>query len=188
MLMLPSPQSYTWSAGRDLLLRLTFDNICGLAFDKDPEMLSPGLPENAFAVAFDRATEATLQRFIFPKFVWQFKKRLQFGMETTLASSVAHVDHYLSAVIKARKLELVSRFMKKGERRSPAPSTSFLSLFLSRHDDILFVSVALSLSSSIRFCRAERHATLLARFEEALGRLRPSELHPRLRSVGRVHR
>nr|CAD1831386.1 unnamed protein product [Ananas comosus var. bracteatus] len=33
-----------------------------------------------------------------------------------------------------------------------------------------------------------RHATLLARFEETLGRLRPAELHPRLRSAGRVHR
>ncbi|XP_020083608.1 cytochrome P450 86A8-like [Ananas comosus] len=110
---------------QDLLLRLTFDNICGLAFGKDPETLSPGLPENAFAVAFDRATEATLQRFIFPEFVWQFKKRLQFGMEATLASSVAHVDRYLSAVIKARKLELVSS-------SSPSPSPS-----PDRHDDLL---------------------------------------------------
>nr|CAD1844809.1 unnamed protein product [Ananas comosus var. bracteatus] len=80
---------------------------------------------NAFAVAFDRATEATLQRFIFPEFVWQFKKRLQFGMEATLASSVAHVDRYLSAVIKARKLELVSS-------SSPSPSPS-----PDRHDDLL---------------------------------------------------
>ncbi|XP_072957725.1 cytochrome P450 86A22-like [Typha angustifolia] len=108
---------------QDLLLRLTFDNICGLAFGKDPETLAPGLPENAFAMAFDSATEATLQRFIFPEFVWRIKKCLNLGMEATLARSVAHVDHYLSAVIKARKLELssgsdhddlLSRFMKKG--------------------------------------------------------------------------
>ncbi|RRT42523.1 hypothetical protein GW17_00004141 [Ensete ventricosum] len=108
---------------QDLLLRLTFDNICGLAFGKDPETLAQGLPENAFATAFDRATEASLRRFIFPEFVWRFKKWLQVGMEATLSRSVAHVDCYLSAIIKARKLELrdgrnyddlLSRFMKKG--------------------------------------------------------------------------
>ncbi|XP_074581145.1 cytochrome P450 86A2-like [Curcuma longa] len=110
---------------QDLLLRLTFDNICGLAFGKDPETLAPELPENGFAAAFDRATEASLQRFIFPEVVWRFKKWLRIGMEATLASSVARVDRYLSAIIKERKLELgdggrsyddlLSRFMKKGE-------------------------------------------------------------------------
>lgn len=109
---------------QDLLLRLTFDNICGLAFGKDPETLSAGLPENEFASAFDRATEASLQRFILPEFIWKFKKWLRLGMESTLSQSVEHVDKYLSAVIKARKLELESarsehddlltRFMKKG--------------------------------------------------------------------------
>jgi len=49
---------------QDLLLRLTFDNICGLTFGKDPETLSPELPENPFAVAFDTATEATMHRFV----------------------------------------------------------------------------------------------------------------------------
>lgn len=48
---------------QDLLLRLTFDNICGLTFGKDPETLSPELPENPFTVAFDTATEITLQRY-----------------------------------------------------------------------------------------------------------------------------
>jgi fatty acid omega-hydroxylase len=49
---------------QDLLLRLTFDNICGLTFGKDPETLSPNLPENPFAVAFDTATEATMHRSV----------------------------------------------------------------------------------------------------------------------------
>ncbi|XP_074587644.1 cytochrome P450 86A22-like [Curcuma longa] len=106
---------------QDLLLRL---NICGLDFGRDPETLALGLPENAFATAFDRATKASLQRFIFPEPVWRFKKWLQVGMEATLTSSVAHVDRYLSTIIKSRKLELsdgrrdcddlLSRFMKKG--------------------------------------------------------------------------
>ncbi|KAF8380214.1 hypothetical protein HHK36_027696 [Tetracentron sinense] len=116
---------------QDLLLRLTFDNICGLAFGKDPQTLSPGLPENSFASAFDRATEASLQRFIFPEVIWKLKKWLRLGMEISLSQSLGHVDEYLSSVIKMRKLELqnqqkggnphddlLSRFMKKKESYS----------------------------------------------------------------------
>ncbi|CAI0476161.1 unnamed protein product [Linum tenue] len=104
---------------QDLLLRLTFDNICGLAFGKDPLTLSPELPDNGFAVSFDRATEATLQRFIVPELVWQLRKRLRLGMEPTMSRSLQHIDSYLSDIINTRKLELaddlLSRFMKKKE-------------------------------------------------------------------------
>ncbi|XP_058224572.1 cytochrome P450 86A8-like [Rhododendron vialii] len=116
---------------QDLMLRLTFDNICGLAFGKDPQTLSPGLPDNSFAAAFDRATEATLQRFIFPEILWKLKKWLRLGMEVGLSRSLGHVDGYLSDVIKTRKEELMSqqkdsnphddllsRFMKKKESYS----------------------------------------------------------------------
>ncbi|KAG8374986.1 hypothetical protein BUALT_Bualt10G0052600 [Buddleja alternifolia] len=109
---------------QDLLLRLTFDNICGLAFGKDPQTLAPGLPENSFAMAFDGATEATLQRFILPEFIWKFKKWLRLGMELNLRHNLKHVDDYMTNVISTRKLELashqsgddlLSRFMKKKE-------------------------------------------------------------------------
>ncbi|KAF8412238.1 hypothetical protein HHK36_000198 [Tetracentron sinense] len=116
---------------QDLLLRLTFDNICGLTFGKDPQTLSAGLPENSFASAFDRATEATLQRFIFPEVIWKLKKWFRLGLEVSLSQSLDHVDEYLSSVIKTRKLELLnkhqggnphddllSRFMKKKESYS----------------------------------------------------------------------
>ncbi|MBA0584461.1 cytochrome P450 86A22 [Gossypium raimondii] len=116
---------------QDLLLRLTFDNICGLTFGKDPQTLSPGLPENGFAMAFDRATEATLQRFILPEIVWKLRKWLRLGMEVKLSQSLKHMDKYLSEIINTRKQELVSqhqseiqhddllsRFMKKKESYS----------------------------------------------------------------------
>ncbi|KAK2998152.1 hypothetical protein RJ639_026157 [Escallonia herrerae] len=116
---------------QDLLLRLTFDNICGLAFGNDPQTLSPGLPENTFASAFDGATEATLQRFIFPETIWKLKKWLRLGMEVGLSRSMKHVDEYMMNVIGTRKLELLSspkggnlhddllsRFMKKRESYS----------------------------------------------------------------------
>ncbi|XVF51465.1 hypothetical protein PTKIN_Ptkin04bG0187400 [Pterospermum kingtungense] len=116
---------------QDLLLRLTFDNICGLTFGKDPQTLSPGLPENGFAMAFDRATEATLQRFIWPEIIWKVKKWFGLGLEVKLRQSLEHMDGYLSEIINTRKLELVSqqqggtphddllsRFMKKKESYS----------------------------------------------------------------------
>lgn len=118
---------------QDLLLRLTFDNICGLTFGKDPQTLSPGLPENSFALAFDRATEATLQRFILPEVVWKLMKTLGLGMESTLSKSLGHIDEYLTNIIETRKQELqsqrqggsgiphddlLSRFMKKKESYS----------------------------------------------------------------------
>ncbi|XP_057517237.1 cytochrome P450 86A22-like [Amaranthus tricolor] len=121
---------------QDLLLRLTFDNICGLAFGRDPQTLQLGLPENGFALAFDQATEATLQRFILPEFIWRFRKWLGLGMEVTLRESVAHVDKYLTNIINTRKHELtsqqekkvpddlLSRFMKK--------STSYSDKFLKK--------------------------------------------------------
>ncbi|KAK4338432.1 hypothetical protein RND71_042919 [Anisodus tanguticus] len=113
---------------QDLLLRLTFDNICGLTFGKDPETLSPGLPENIFAMSFDRATEASLHRFIIPEFIWKLKKMLGLGMEVSLSRSLKQLDNYMTDVINTRKLELLnhqnggpqhddllSRFMKKKE-------------------------------------------------------------------------
>ncbi|KAJ8900495.1 hypothetical protein K2173_025272 [Erythroxylum novogranatense] len=116
---------------QDVLLRLTFDNICGLAFGKDPQTCAVGLPENSFASAFDRATEASLQRFILPEVFWKFRKWLRLGMEVSLSRSLIQLDDYLTEVINARKLELsnlekdgnpnddlLSRFMKKKESYS----------------------------------------------------------------------
>ncbi|KAL8531188.1 hypothetical protein ACS0TY_007987 [Phlomoides rotata] len=102
---------------QDLLLRLTFDNICGLTFGKDPETLSPEMPENPFAVAFDSATEATLQRLLYPGFLWRLKKIIDFGAERRLRRSLQVVENYMTEALDARKEtpsdDLLSRFMKK---------------------------------------------------------------------------
>lgn len=108
---------------QDILLRLTFDNICGLAFGKDPETLSPGLPDNSFALAFDRATEASLQRIILPGILWKVKKWFRLGMEAELSRSIKQLDKYLSNVINTRKQELLSQ-QKDGGTATP-------------HDDLL---------------------------------------------------
>ncbi|KAI7735382.1 hypothetical protein M8C21_008322 [Ambrosia artemisiifolia] len=102
---------------QDLLLRLTFDNICGLTFGKDPETLSIELSESPFATAFDSATEATLQRLLYPGFLWRLKKLFGIGAEVRLQKSLQVVEDYMSEALSARKLnpsdDLLSRFIKK---------------------------------------------------------------------------
>ncbi|KAF8111498.1 hypothetical protein N665_0074s0031 [Sinapis alba] len=99
---------------QDLILRLTFDNICGLAFGKDTKTCAPGLPENSFATAFDRATEASLQRFILPEFMWKLKKWLGLGLEVSLGRSLEEMDGYLAKVINTRKQELMMSQQESG--------------------------------------------------------------------------
>ncbi|KAG1337743.1 cytochrome P450 86A1 [Cocos nucifera] len=115
---------------QDLLLRLTFDNICGLTFGKDPETLSPDLPDNPFANAFDAATEATLQRFLYPNFLWRLKKLLDLGSERSLRKSLEVVDRYMTEAIAVRKEnpsdDLLSRFMKKKDANGNAFPSSVL--------------------------------------------------------------
>uniref|UniRef100_A0A1W7HBU5 Cytochrome P450 n=1 Tax=Scoparia dulcis TaxID=107240 RepID=A0A1W7HBU5_SCODU len=102
---------------QDLLLRLTFDNICGLTFGKDPETLSPEMPENPFSIAFDSATEATLQRLLYPGFLWRLKKIFDVGAERRLRKSLQIVENYMTEALDARKEtpsdDLLSRFLKK---------------------------------------------------------------------------
>lgn len=102
---------------QDLLLRLTFDNICGLTFGKDPETLSPDLPDNPFSLSFDYATEATLQRLLYPGFFWRIQKLLDFGAEKKLRESLSIVENYMNDAVSAREKspsdDLLSRFLKK---------------------------------------------------------------------------
>ncbi|CAN6993851.1 unnamed protein product [Brassica oleracea var. botrytis] len=97
--------------------RLTFDNICGLTFGKDPETLSPDLPENPFSVAFDTATEATLKRLLYTGFLWRIQKAMGIGSEDKLKKSLEIVETYMNDAIDARKNspsdDLLSRFLKK---------------------------------------------------------------------------
>ncbi|KAF5727338.1 Cytochrome P450 86A1 family protein [Tripterygium wilfordii] len=115
---------------QDLLLRLTFDNICGLTFGKDPETLSPDLSDNPFSLAFDTATEATLQRLLYPGFLWRLEKFFAFGAEKRLRKSLQVVENYMDDAIATRKLspsdDLLSRFMKRTDINGNHFATSVL--------------------------------------------------------------
>ncbi|XP_057525621.1 cytochrome P450 86B1-like [Amaranthus tricolor] len=91
---------------QDVLLRLTFDNVCMIAFGVDPGCLSLGLPEIPFAQAFEKATEATVLRFMSPTCVWKMMRYLNIGPEKVLKESIKGVNKFADEVIRTRKKEL----------------------------------------------------------------------------------
>ncbi|XP_057961789.1 cytochrome P450 86B1-like [Malania oleifera] len=91
---------------QDLLLRLTFDNVCMIAFGVDPGCLRPGLPKIPFARAFEEATEATVFRFVTPMVAWKAMRWLNVGTERKLKESIKGVDEFAEEVIERRKKEV----------------------------------------------------------------------------------
>nr|KYP68406.1 Cytochrome P450 86A2 [Cajanus cajan] len=91
---------------QDILLRLTFDNVCMIAFGVDPGCLRLDLPEIPFAKAFEDATEATVFRFVTPTCVWKAMRLLNLGVERKLKKSIKGVDEFAENVIRTRKKEL----------------------------------------------------------------------------------
>ncbi|KAJ0038157.1 hypothetical protein Pint_23189 [Pistacia integerrima] len=109
---------------QDILLRLTFDNVCMIAFGVDPGFLRPGLPEIPFAKAFEDATEATVFRFVTPTCIWKIMRYLDLGTERKLKQSIKGVDEFAEEVIRRRKKEL-SLLSDKNTQRS-----DILSIFM----------------------------------------------------------
>ncbi|KAK9691411.1 hypothetical protein RND81_09G195200 [Saponaria officinalis] len=91
---------------QDVLLRLTFDNVCAMAFGVDPGSLRPGLPEIPFAQAFEKATEMTFLRFVTPTVIWKVMRYLNLGSEKVLKESIKGVNEFADEVIRTRKKEL----------------------------------------------------------------------------------
>ncbi|KAK1416366.1 hypothetical protein QVD17_32157 [Tagetes erecta] len=92
---------------QDILLRLTFDNVCMIAFGVDPGCLNPALPKIPFAKAFESATEATMLRFVTPTLVWKIMRHYNLGFEHKLKRSIKEVDNFADEVIRTRKKELL---------------------------------------------------------------------------------
>ncbi|KAK9274947.1 hypothetical protein L1049_022203 [Liquidambar formosana] len=114
---------------QDVLLRLTFDNVCMIAFGVDPGCLRPGLPEIPFAKAFEDATEATVLRFVMPTCVWKALRYLNLGSEKNLKESIKGVDEFADEVIRTRKKELASPSDNKKQR------SDLLTIFMGLKDE-----------------------------------------------------
>ncbi|KAL5225510.1 hypothetical protein ABZP36_012149 [Zizania latifolia] len=120
---------------QDVLLRLTFDNVCMIAFGVDPGCLQPGLPEIPFAKAFEDATEATIVRFITPTTVWRAMRALGVGHERVLQRSLAGVDKFAYDVIQKRKEEVAAE--EEGQATSAGPAgrrSDLLTVFTKMRD------------------------------------------------------
>lgn len=111
---------------QDVLLRLTFDNVCMMAFGADPGCLRKGLPQIPFARAFEDATEATVLRFVTPTCVWKTMRYLNIGMERKLRECIREVDDFADDVIRTRKRELLSE--TKGDKKRSDLLTVFMGL------------------------------------------------------------
>lgn len=115
---------------QDILLRLTFDNVCMIAFGVDPGCLSPGLPEIPFAKAFEAATEATILRFVTPTLVWKIMRHFNLGSEKKLKDSIKGVDSFADEVIRTRKKEISLLQADDKKQRS-----DLLTIFMGLKDD-----------------------------------------------------
>ncbi|KAF8718292.1 hypothetical protein HU200_025748 [Digitaria exilis] len=111
---------------QELYMRMTLDSICKVGFGVEIGTLSPDLPENSFAQAFDAANIIVTLRFIDP--LWRLKRFFHVGSEALLEQSIKLVDEFTYSVIRRRKAEIVeapgpaarkhdilSRFIELGE-------------------------------------------------------------------------
>ena len=90
---------------QELYMRMTLDSICKVGFGVEIGTLSPDLPENSFAQAFDAANIIVTLRFIDP--LWRVKRFFHVGSEALLAQSIKLVDEFTYSVIRRRKAEIV---------------------------------------------------------------------------------
>lgn len=115
---------------QDVLLRLTFDNVCIIAFGVDPGCLRLGLPEIPFARAFEDATQATILRFVTPTNIWKAMRHLNIGPEKKLKVSIMGVDEFAKEVITTRKKELSAQCSHDKNKRS-----DLLTIFMGLKDE-----------------------------------------------------
>ncbi|CAA7049752.1 unnamed protein product [Microthlaspi erraticum] len=87
---------------QDILLRLTFDNICIAGLGDDPGTLDDDLPQVPFAKAFEEATESTLFRFMVPQFVWKPMRYFDLGYERGMRKAVETVHGFIDKMVVDR--------------------------------------------------------------------------------------
>ncbi|PIA45259.1 hypothetical protein AQUCO_01700652v1 [Aquilegia coerulea] len=118
---------------QDILQRFAFDNICKIAFGFDPGYLSPSLPKEDFATAFEDAVRISSERFNAPlPVIWKLKKLFNIGSEKQLKQAISTVREFAQNIVSEKKQEL--------HENSSLESTDLLSRILnSGHSDDDFV-------------------------------------------------
>lgn len=80
---------------QDIFQRFTFDAICLLLLDYDPESLSVNLPVIPCEKAFTDAEEALLWRHYIPETVWKLQRRFGLGKEKKLSEAWKAFDEFI---------------------------------------------------------------------------------------------
>ncbi|PKI36866.1 hypothetical protein CRG98_042815, partial [Punica granatum] len=118
---------------QDILQRFAFDNICMIAFGYDPKSLTPYLPEQKFAQAFEEATKLSIERLLIPfPIIWKIKCKLDIGSEKRLRIVVSKVREFARKIVKEKQEQL---------RKSPSlePADLLCRILSSGHADEEFV-------------------------------------------------
>ncbi|CAI9264832.1 unnamed protein product [Lactuca saligna] len=90
---------------QEIFQRFTFDAICALLLDYDPETLSVHLPYNACEKAFTDAEEALLWRHVLPERVWKLQQRFGMGKEKKLTEAWKVFDEFIYKCLSRKEEE-----------------------------------------------------------------------------------
>ncbi|KAI3778462.1 hypothetical protein L2E82_07790 [Cichorium intybus] len=81
---------------QDIFQRFTFDTICKLLLDYDPQTLSLDFPNIPCEKAWVDITEGMLYRHLFPPIFWKLQRLLKMGNEKKLSDAYNTVDDFVS--------------------------------------------------------------------------------------------
>ncbi|KAL7586026.1 alkane hydroxylase MAH1 [Lactuca sativa] len=91
---------------QEIFQRFTFDTICLLLLNYDPETLSLHLPYNACEKAFMEAEESILWRHLLPENVWKLQRRFNIGKEKNLIEASKAFDEFIYKCLSRKENEL----------------------------------------------------------------------------------
>ncbi|KAL8147051.1 alkane hydroxylase MAH1-like [Apium graveolens] len=102
---------------QEIFQRLTFDNICSLLLDHDPQSLSIDLPYIPCEKAFTATEEALLYRHMLPGSILKLQRMIGFGKEKCLSKARVAFDGFIYKCISRKRQQI--QIGDSGE--SPAP-------------------------------------------------------------------
>ncbi|KVI02348.1 alkane hydroxylase MAH1-like [Cynara cardunculus var. scolymus] len=95
---------------QEIFQRFTFDSICLLLLDYDPESLSPHLPFIPCEKAFTEAEEALLWRHVWPEYFWKLQHRFGRGKEKKMKEASKAFDEFIYKCLSEKeRLQQVGR-------------------------------------------------------------------------------
>ncbi|KAK1392310.1 Alkane hydroxylase MAH1 [Heracleum sosnowskyi] len=91
----------------DVFQRLTFDIICSLLLDHDPQSLSLGLPYVPFHTGIIAVQEAVFYRHVIPESIWKLQSWIGFGKEKILSKAWEDIDEFIYKCISMKRQQVV---------------------------------------------------------------------------------